>query len=131
MLQRRAFLQGRPIRGAGVRDIVWLTPTGVEMSDSDWNNGMSRCLGVRLNGEMLDEVEFGSSLHPVEQTVGDLAIRVPPGQIDQDQHLAVGESLEGGNVVLVGALAGLPDASQGDGRVQQGLAAAYSIKGVD
>ena len=57
VLQRRKFLQGRPIRGSDVKDIAWLTPSGDEMSDEDWNAPQVRCLGVRLNGEAIDEVD--------------------------------------------------------------------------
>ena len=56
VFQRRHFFQGRQIRGAEVRDIGWLNSTGRPMSDRDWHSG-SRCLGVRLNGEMMDEVD--------------------------------------------------------------------------
>ncbi|MFO1020635.1 MAG: hypothetical protein U0903_08060 [Planctomycetales bacterium] len=57
VLQRRHFFQGRQIRGANVKDILWLTPEGQEMTDADWHAGYVRCLGVRLDGEMLQEVD--------------------------------------------------------------------------
>jgi glycogen operon protein len=57
VLQRRKFFQGRQIRGAAVKDIAWLTPSGEEMTDEAWNAGSMRCLGVRLNGDMMDEVD--------------------------------------------------------------------------
>jgi glycogen operon protein len=57
VLQRRKFFQGRQIRGATVKDLAWLTPAGEEMTDEAWNAGSMRCLGVRLNGEMVDEVD--------------------------------------------------------------------------
>ena len=53
-LRRHKFLQGRPIRGSGIRDIVWLRPDGVEMSDEEWGAGWLRTLAVRLNGDALD-----------------------------------------------------------------------------
>ncbi len=60
VFQRRHFFQGRPIRGTDVRDITWLTPSGKEMTDSDWHSESARCLGIVLSGEMADEVdEFG------------------------------------------------------------------------
>jgi len=60
VLQRRQFFQGRPLRGDGVHDVLWLTPHGRPMSDHDWNLGFVRCLGMRLSGEMDDEIdEFG------------------------------------------------------------------------
>ena len=57
VLQRRQFFQGRPIRGESVQDILWLTPLGVEMTDHDWNKHYTRCLGMRLEGKMLDEID--------------------------------------------------------------------------
>ncbi len=57
VLQRRKFFQGRPIRGEWLRDILWLTPLGVEMTDHDWNKHYTRCLGMRLEGQMVDEFD--------------------------------------------------------------------------
>ncbi len=57
VLKRRHFLQGRQIRGAAIRDIIWLSPGGMEMTDSDWNAGFVRCLGLMLAGEMPDEFD--------------------------------------------------------------------------
>jgi isoamylase len=56
VLRRRKFFQGRRIRGAEVFDINWLDPTGHEMTDDMWNSPDVRCLGVRLNGDAIDEV---------------------------------------------------------------------------
>ncbi len=57
VLKRRNFFQGRRIRGAGVKDIAWLMPEGGELTDQEWNSGAMRSLGVRLNGESMDEVD--------------------------------------------------------------------------
>ncbi|MDB5347459.1 MAG: glycogen debranching enzyme GlgX [Schlesneria sp.] len=57
VLQRRQFFQGRAIRGEAVRDVVWLTPLGVEMTDSDWHKHYTRCLGMRMEGQMVDEID--------------------------------------------------------------------------
>jgi len=56
VLQRRKFFQGRSIRGLGVKDISWLDPEGIEMTDSDWN-AFVRCLGMQLAGTLIDEVD--------------------------------------------------------------------------
>ena len=66
VLRRRKFLQGREIRGAGIRDIVWYEPSGNEMSDEDWNAHVVRCLGVLLNGSGLEETDENG-----EPVVGD------------------------------------------------------------
>jgi glycogen operon protein len=57
VLQRRKFFQGRLIRGEMVRDVVWLTPLGEQMTDTDWNKHYTRCLGMRLEGQMDDEID--------------------------------------------------------------------------
>ncbi|MBL8850129.1 MAG: glycogen debranching enzyme GlgX, partial [Planctomycetaceae bacterium] len=57
VFQRRQFFQGREIRGVRVKDIHWLTPSGEEMSDSDWHSSHARCLGMRLEGVMQDEFD--------------------------------------------------------------------------
>jgi isoamylase len=57
VLQRRKFFQGRLIRGELVRDVVWLTPLGEQMTDVDWNKHYTRCLGMRLEGQMDDEID--------------------------------------------------------------------------
>jgi len=55
VFHRRNFFQGRPIKGAGVKDILWLTPDGREMTDEEWKQSNARCLGIFLTGEGLGE----------------------------------------------------------------------------
>jgi glycogen operon protein len=55
VLRRRRFFQGRPIRGGGVKDILWLTPEGREMTDREWTQDFARSLAVYLAGEALQE----------------------------------------------------------------------------
>jgi isoamylase len=57
VLRRRKFFQGRRIRGAGVADIAWLGPTGAEMTDDMWSSPDVRVLGVRLNGDAIQDVD--------------------------------------------------------------------------
>jgi glycogen operon protein len=60
VLQRRHFFQGRSIRGTDIKDISFLAPDGKEMSDEDWSAGFTKCLGVRLAGDLIgDEDERG------------------------------------------------------------------------
>ena len=37
VFRRRNFFQGRSIKGAGIKDILWLRPDGREMPDEEWN----------------------------------------------------------------------------------------------
>jgi glycogen operon protein len=57
VLTRRKYFQGRAIRGAGVKDIYWLDPSGREMADDAWNASFVRSLGVLMVGNALDEVD--------------------------------------------------------------------------
>jgi glycogen operon protein len=57
VLRRRKFFQGRPIRGAGIKDLTWLEPSGQEMTDDAWNAGFVRALGMLLFGDSIDETD--------------------------------------------------------------------------
>ena len=57
VLRRRRFLHGRRIRGADVKDIMWLAPGGGEMTEAEWNADHARFLGVRLAGDGIDETD--------------------------------------------------------------------------
>ena len=69
VLRRRKFFQGRRIRGKDVLDIAWLDPSGREMTDETWGSPDVRCLGVRLNGDAIDEVDERG-----ERIVGDTLV---------------------------------------------------------
>ncbi len=53
--RRRKFFRGREIRGSDVRDLVWLSPDGTEMTDDEWNSGYVRCFGMAMGGEAMEE----------------------------------------------------------------------------
>jgi len=57
IFRRRRFFQGRPIKGANVKDVQWLNPGGNEMSEEEWREGSVRCLGMLLSGQGLDETD--------------------------------------------------------------------------
>ncbi len=57
VFRRRNFFLGRAIKGAGVKDILWLHPDGREMTDEEWNQEHARTLGVLLSGSSVDEVD--------------------------------------------------------------------------
>jgi isoamylase len=50
VFRRRNWFQGRPIHGHGIRDICWLTPEGIEMSEEHWGEALTNSVGVYLNG---------------------------------------------------------------------------------
>ena len=57
VFQRRNFFLGRSIRDEDVKDISWLDVSGEEMTDEAWNVGHARCLGVRLAGDIIGDVD--------------------------------------------------------------------------
>ncbi|HEU5117899.1 MAG TPA: alpha-amylase family glycosyl hydrolase, partial [Isosphaeraceae bacterium] len=56
-LQRRKFFKGRPIRGKDIKDLTWLDPNGGEMTDEAWDAGYVKCLGMRLAGNLIGNVD--------------------------------------------------------------------------
>jgi isoamylase len=57
VLTRRKYFMGRSIRGAGVKDIYWLDPSGREMADEAWFAPFVRSLGVLMVGSAIDETD--------------------------------------------------------------------------
>ncbi|PJZ71633.1 glycogen debranching enzyme, partial [Leptospira perolatii] len=63
VLKRRYFFQGRPIRGTSVKDILWLTSAGREMTDEEWNSGDVKWLGILLPLEEVAETDpYGETI---------------------------------------------------------------------
>jgi isoamylase len=56
-LQRRKFFQGRKLRGSDIKDLTFFSPAGHEMSDEEWNAPHTRTLGIRLAGDLINEVD--------------------------------------------------------------------------
>ncbi len=69
VLRRRKFFQGRRIRGKEVLDIAWLEPSGLEIADHTWTSPEVRCLGVRLNGDAINDANERG-----ERIVGDTLV---------------------------------------------------------
>jgi isoamylase len=56
VFRRRRFFRGHPAPTPGdAGDIVWLTPSGREMTQPDWHAGYARSLAVYLNGDAITE----------------------------------------------------------------------------
>ncbi len=56
VLRRRRFFSGQAGGSVdGQRDIVWLTPAGMEMTGADWNAGYAKSLAVCVNGDAITE----------------------------------------------------------------------------
>ena len=57
VFRRRHFFQGRPIKGANVKDVLWLNPSGNEMSEDEWHDPSVHGLGMFLSGQGLEETD--------------------------------------------------------------------------
>jgi len=53
VFRQRRWFQGRAIRGASGRDLLWFKPDGGEMSEDDWSAGFAKSLAVFLNGDAI------------------------------------------------------------------------------
>ncbi|MBV9462898.1 MAG: glycogen debranching enzyme GlgX, partial [Verrucomicrobiae bacterium] len=54
VFRRPKFFQGRRIRGADIKDIMWFDTSGAEMTDEEWDTSFMRCLGMLLSGAGMD-----------------------------------------------------------------------------
>jgi isoamylase len=54
VFSRRRFLRTNAVNVEGLKEIVWLTPEGNEMTDTEWNQHFARCLGVYLAGAAIE-----------------------------------------------------------------------------
>ncbi len=51
IFRRRKWFMGRAIHGSGVHDIGWFNPDGHEMTEKQWNDGLTKAISIFLNGE--------------------------------------------------------------------------------
>jgi isoamylase len=58
VFRRRRFFQGSRIHGSEVKDISWFRPDGKEMTEEEWSTGSVPCLGMRLAGDAIREVDY-------------------------------------------------------------------------
>jgi glycogen operon protein len=56
VFSRRRFLQDRTLAD-GVKEVAWLGPDGLELTDEDWNTSFNRCLGVYMAGTAIERVD--------------------------------------------------------------------------
>jgi isoamylase len=54
VFSRRRFLRTDAVNVEGLKEIVWLTPEGNEMTETEWNQHFARCLGVYLAGAAIE-----------------------------------------------------------------------------
>jgi isoamylase len=51
---RRRYVRADTLTPEGLKEIIWLTPHASEMTESDWQQGFARCLGVYLAGGAIE-----------------------------------------------------------------------------
>ncbi|HYB15035.1 MAG TPA: glycogen debranching protein GlgX [Streptosporangiaceae bacterium] len=92
VFRRRRFFRGQAIRGGRQRlgDIAWLTLTGEEMTDDDWEAGFAKSLTVFLNGRAISEpdrrgerIADESFLMLFNASEQDLPFTIPPRRYGQ------------------------------------------------
>ena len=54
VFRRSRFFRGRPVPGWNVKDIVWLSPEGREMTEANWHDPGLRSLGAYICGVDID-----------------------------------------------------------------------------
>ncbi len=54
VFSRRRFLQGEATTAEGLREIIWLSPNGSEMTQATWSVPFARCLGLYLAGAAIE-----------------------------------------------------------------------------
>jgi isoamylase len=99
VLRRRNFFRGRPIRGSDLKDILWIDPSGNEMSENEWQDQSARAVGVYLSGQAADVTDdqgqpiVGDSLLILFNT-SDRAVQfsLPPVDHGRDWRLALDTS---------------------------------------
>ena len=57
VFRRRQFFYGRHIQGSEVKDLAWFRPDGKEMREESWQDPLARCIGLRLAGDAIEEVD--------------------------------------------------------------------------
>ncbi|MBN3757102.1 glycogen debranching protein GlgX [Paraburkholderia sp. Tr-20389] len=50
VLRRNRFLTGEMREDIGVKDVKWLSPAGVELTDEQWSDTAMRCFGLVIDG---------------------------------------------------------------------------------
>ncbi|AWB67825.1 glycogen debranching enzyme GlgX [Saccharobesus litoralis] len=57
IFRQRHFFQGHQLRGSLAKDITWLSASGNEMTDEEWQMPHTRCIGMHMHGEALQELD--------------------------------------------------------------------------
>jgi len=54
VFSRRRYVHSDTLTAEGLKEIIWLSPEGQEMNESDWQQEFARCVGVYLAGGAIE-----------------------------------------------------------------------------
>ncbi|GAB3299592.1 glycogen debranching protein GlgX [Epidermidibacterium keratini] len=122
VFRRRRFFDGHPVpgdKGNEERDIAWLTPSGVEMTQADWGSGFGRSIMVFLNGRGIKGTDYRgqrivdwSFLLLFNAYDGDLEFTIPDEDYEAGWHevvnTATGKYDNGGEIIAAGTKLTVP-----------------------
>jgi len=66
VFSRRRYVAADTLTADGLKEIIWLSPDGREMTESDWQPDFARCLGVYLAGGAIER--RGRRGEPIKDT---------------------------------------------------------------
>jgi glycogen operon protein len=105
VFRRRRFFLGRTLEGVGVKDVIWLTPAGEEMSVEEWESGYARSLGLRISGAAGEELSAYGTPEPDDDFLllfnahyEEVPFVLPPLSEESRWESLVDTSLSGGEV---------------------------------
>ena len=122
VFRRRRFFDGHPVpgdKGNEERDIAWLTPAGIEMTQADWGSGFGRSIMVFLNGRGIKGTDYrgerivdSSFLLMFNAYDGDLEFTIPDDDYEAGWHevvnTATGKYDNGGEIIEAGTTMTVP-----------------------
>ncbi len=116
-LRQRHWFEGRPTMVGGPKDLVWLHPSGREMTGDDWHDGALRTLAMFVlgrplrspgpRGEQQTDASFVLWLHAGDDAVD---VLLPPNRwvqsgevaLSTDPDLPVGTLVHAGESMVLG-----------------------------
>ncbi|MEO8351310.1 MAG: glycogen debranching enzyme GlgX, partial [Chthoniobacteraceae bacterium] len=64
IFRRRAYFSDKKVRGTKIKEIIWLSPSGNEMSEDEWHSPHVRCVGVTFAGTSIERrTRRGEPIH--------------------------------------------------------------------
>lgn len=66
VFQRNEFFDGKRVGKTRIKDIMWISTSGKEMTQKKWHAESLRCIGIRLSGDAVAEEDRGGKRRKVE-----------------------------------------------------------------